>query len=330
MKTGDKPMPRRSFFRSVLALALAACCADGLAQTKPSSIRYVVPYPAGGAADQITRLVVNDAAAILGVPIVVENKGGAAGMIAAETVLQAAPDGATFFVGSNAPIVINQAIYSKMSYDPGKDFIPVAGLGKAPLLLVTRKDLGAKDLKALIALGKQKDDKLTMGSASSGNITHLAGEYATSKMGFRVTHVPFSGSAPAIVSMMGGNIDIMFDALPSCMQQAKAGRIVPLAILDDQRSPQLPDVPTAQELGFPGLAAAAWFGVLARAGTPQSAIDAMNKAINQALLKPELIEKLQRIGARSMPGSQQEFAHFIDAERKQWVPLAKSLGVKAN
>lgn len=323
-------MLRHTFIRAALAAALAVCAAGAQAQAKPSSIRLVVPYPAGGAADQIARLVANDAGAILGTPIVIENKGGAGGMIAAESVLQAAPDGATFFVGSNAPIVINQAIYEKMSYDPAKDFVPVAGMGKAPLLLVTRKDLGTADVKALAELGKREAGKLTMGSASSGNITHLAGEYAASQMGFKVTHVPFKGSAPAITSLMGGNIDIMFDALPSCMAQAESGRILPLAILDDQRFPQLRDVPTAKELGYPGLEAAAWFGVMARAGTPDASIDAMNKAINQALQKQELIDKLRRIGAQPMPGSQQDFARFIDAERKQWVPLAKSLGVRAD
>lgn len=324
-------MQRRYFLRSAAALVLAAgCAAPALAQSKHSSIRFVVPYPAGGAADQITRLVANDTAAILGVPIVIENKGGAAGMIAAETVLQAAPDGATFYVGSNAPMVINQAIYKKMSYDPAKDFIPVAGMGKAPLLLVTRKDLGAADLPALIKMGKEKGGELTMGSASSGNITHLAGEYAVNKMGFEVTHVPFKGSAPAIVSLMGSNIDIMFDALPSCVAQAESGRIVPLAILDKQRFPQLPDVPTTEELGFPGLEAAAWFGVMARTGTPQADIEALNAAVNQALQKPELIERLRGIGAQPMPGDQKVFAAFIDNERNQWMPLAKSLGVQAD
>lgn len=324
-------MQRRYFLRSAAALVLAAsCAAPALAQSKHSSIRFVVPYPAGGAADQITRLVANDTAAVLGVPIVIENKGGAAGMIAAETVLQAAADGATFYVGSNAPMVINQAIYKKMSYDPAKDFIPVAGMGKAPLLLVTRKDLGAADLPALIKMGKEKAGVLTMGSASSGNITHLAGENAVNKMGFEVTHVPFKGSAPAIVSLMGSNIDIMFDALPSCVAQAESGRIVPLAILDKQRFPQLADVPTAEELGFPGLEAAAWFGVMARTGTPQADIEALNAAVNQALQKPELIERLRGIGAQPMPGDQKVFAAFIDNERKQWMPLAKSLGVQAD
>lgn len=323
-------MPRRTFLRNALALALATGSRGVLARAKPTSLRFVVPYPAGGAADQITRLVAHEAAAILGTPIVVENKAGAAGMIAAETVLQAAPDGATFFVGANAPIVINQAIYKKMPYDPVNDFTAVAGMGKTPLLLVVRGNLGVKDLPGLIALGKQRDGKLNMGSASSGNITHLAGEYAAGKMGFAVTHVPFSGSAPAIVSLMGGNIDIMFDALPSCMQQAKGGRIVPLALLDKERFPQLPDVPTAQELGFPGLEAAAWFGLMARAGTPQEEIVAMNHAVNMALQKPELVDKLRRIGAQPMPGTPQAFSRFLDAERRQWLPLAKSLGIQAS
>ncbi|MBO9678063.1 MAG: tripartite tricarboxylate transporter substrate binding protein [Acidovorax sp.] len=324
-------MQRHSFLRGGLALAMAASLAgSALAQGKPATLRFLVPYPAGGAADQITRLVANDASIILGTPIVIENKGGAAGMIAAELALRAEPDGATFYVGANAPMVINQAIYDKMPYDPAKDFVPVAGMGKAPLLLVTRKDLGTPTLPALIALAKKEPGRITMGSASSGNITHLAGEHAASQMGFKVTHVPFAGSAPAITSMMGGNVDIMFDALPSCMQQAKAGRIVPLALMDGQRFPQLPQIPTMEELGYKGLVASAWFGVMARTGTPQPAIDALNKAINEALRKPELIEKLRNIGAQPMPGTQQQFAQFITAERQQWMPLAKALGVKAD
>lgn len=323
-------MRRLSFIRGVIGAALITSSTSILAQSANAPIRFLVPYPAGGAADQITRLVAHEASNILGTPFIIENKGGAAGMIAAETVLRAPADGTTFYVGANAPMVINQAIYDKIPYDPAKDFVPVAGMGKAPLLLVTRKNLGAKDLSELIALGKSNGTPFSMGSASSGNITHLAGEYAASKMGMKVMHVPFAGSAPAITSLMGSNIDIMFDALPSCMQQAKAGRIVPLAILDGQRFPQLADVPTAAELGFKGLEAAAWFGIMARTGTPQTTIDSLNKAVNEALAKPELISKLRNIGAQPMPGSQQQFAQFIDAERKQWMPLAKSLGVRAD
>jgi len=149
-------------------------------------------------------------------------------------------------------------------------------------------------------------------------------------MGFKVTHVPFSGSAPAITSMMGGNIDIMFDALPSSMQQAKAGKIVPLAILDAVRFPQLPDVPTLKELGFANAEASAWFGVVAPAKTPAAVVNELNRAINEALKKPELLEKLRNIGAVPMPGSPEVFAKFIADERARWIPIVKSLGVKAD
>lgn len=314
--------------RSLAALALAAVVAPVLAQKAP--IRFVVPYPAGGAADQITRLVAHETAAILGTAIVIDNKAGAAGMIAGEIVSRAEPDGKTLFVGSNAPLVINQALYAKMPYDPEKSFVPVAGMGKSPLLLVTRQNLGVKDVATLAAMGRKEPGKLTMGSASSGNITHLAGESASSMMGFKVTHVPFAGSAPAITSMMGGNVDIMFDALPSSMQQAKAGRIVPLAILDVTRFPQLPDVPTLKEAGFANAEASAWFGVVAPARTPAAAVNELNKAINEALKKPELVEKLRNIGAVPMPGSPEVFAKFIADERAKWIPLAKSLGVRAD
>ena len=313
---------------AVLVLALAAVVAPAMAQKPP--IKFVVPYPAGGAADQITRLVAHETSLVLGAPIIIDNKAGAAGMIAGEIVSRAEPDGKTFFVGSNAPLVINQALYATMPYDPEKSFVPVAGMGKSPLLLVTRQNLGAKDVASLIAMGKKEPGKLTMGSASSGNITHLAGESASSTMGFKVTHIPFSGSAPAITSMMGGNVDIMFDALPSSMQQAKAGKIVPLAILDSARFPQLPSVPTLKEAGFANAEASAWFGVVAPAKTPAAVVNELNKAINEALKKPELVEKLRNIGAVPMPGSPEVFAKFIADERAKWIPVAKSLGVKAD
>ncbi len=309
---------------------LLALAGFGAQAQQKTPIHFVVPYPAGGAADQITRLVAQDTSVILGTPIVIDNKGGAAGMIAGEAVARSEPDGKTFFVGSNAPLVINAVLYAKMPYDPEKAFLPVAGMGKSPLLLVTRKELKVDTVNELIALGKKEQGKLTMGSASSGNITHLAGEYASSLMGFKVTHVPYTGSAPAIMSMMGNNVDIMFDALPSSMQQAKAGKIRPLAILDNTRFPQLPDVPTLKEAGFPNAEASAWFGVVAPARTSPVVINELNKAINEALKKPELIEKLRNIGAQPMPGSPEVFGKFIASERARWIPLAKSLGVKAD
>lgn len=242
------------------ALTLAALAAAP-ASAQDAPVRFIVPYPPGGAADQIARLVAQEMSKGGGATIIVENKPGAAGMIAADYVARAKPDGKTFFVGSNAPLVVNQALYAKMTYDPSKDFVPVSGMAKSPLLLVVRHDLPARDVKALIALGKQSPGKLTMGSAGTGNITYLAGEYAVSKLGFQVTHVPYQGSAPAIVGLMGSSTDMMFDALPSSMTQAQSGKIRPFAVLDDKRFAGLPDVPTAAELGYPGIDASAWFGL---------------------------------------------------------------------
>jgi tripartite-type tricarboxylate transporter receptor subunit TctC len=317
--------------RAVAAASLFLAFGGFSAQAQQDGpIRFVVPYPAGGAADQISRLVAQDTSLILGRPIIIDNKSGAAGMIAGEAVARAEPDGKTFFVGSNAPLVINSALYAKMPYDPEKAFVPVTGMGKSPLLLVTRKELKVNTVNELIALGKKDPGKLTMGSASSGNITHLAGEYASTLMGFKVTHVPYAGSAPAIMSMMGNNVDIMFDALPSSMQQVKAGKIQALAILDNTRFPQLPNIPTLKEAGYPNAEASAWFGVVAPARTSPAIINEMNKAINEALKKPELLDKLRAIGAQPMPGSPEVFGKFIADERARWIPLAKSLGVKAD
>ncbi|WP_454694860.1 Bug family tripartite tricarboxylate transporter substrate binding protein [Achromobacter aegrifaciens] len=310
------------------ALTLAAvAAAPALAQDGP--VRFIVPYPPGGAADQITRLVAQEMSKDGAAVIIVENKPGAAGMIAADYVARAKPDGKTFFVGSNAPLVVNQALYAKMTYDPAKDFVPVSGLAKSPLLLVVRHDLPARDVKALIALGKQSPGKLTMGSAGTGNITYLAGEYAVSKLGFQVTHVPYQGSAPAIVGLMGSSTDMMFDALPSSMAQAQAGKIRPFAVLDDKRFAGLPDVPTATELGYAGLDASAWFGLVAPAGTQPAVVQSMNRGVNQALQQPELQRKLTQIGAVSMPGDAQVFAAFVQAERDRWLPVARDLGLKA-
>ncbi|KGD88282.1 ABC transporter substrate-binding protein [Achromobacter sp. RTa] len=310
------------------ALALAAIAAAP-ARAQDAPVRFVVPYPPGGAADQITRLVAQELAKDGGAAIIVDNKPGAAGMIAADHVARAKPDGKTFFVGSNAPLVVNQALYAKMTYDPAKDFVPVSGMAKSPLLLVVRQDLPAKDVKALIALGKQSPGKLTMGSAGTGNITYLAGEYAVSKLGFQVTHVPYQGSAPAIVGLMGSSTDMMFDALPSSMAQAQAGKIRPFAVLDDKRFAGLPDVPTAAELGYPGIDASAWFGLVAPAGTPSAVVQRMNQSVNKALAQPELQRKLTSIGAVPMPGDAKVFAAFVQAERDRWLPVARDLGLKA-
>lgn len=299
------------------------------AQQRQEAIRFIVPYAPGGAADQMARIVANDVSHSLGAPVVVENKPGAGGGVAADYVAKSPADGRTFLVGSNGPLVINTALYAKLPYNPEKDFVAVGGFGKSPLLLVTKKDLPVNSLKELIALGKKEEGKLSMGSAGNGNITHLAGIYASGIMGFKPLHVPFQGSAPAITNLMGGNIDFMFDALPSCVQQAKSGRIKPLAIMDKKRTAGLPNVPTLSELGYDNLEASAWFGLVAPAKTSPDVVKKLNKAINDALAKPEVQTRFQEIGAEPMPGTPDDFGNFVKAELKRWVPVVKQSGATA-
>ena len=319
-------------FVRAMAIAVAFLCMPAAthAQGRNQPIRFIVPYPPGGATDQITRLVAHEAANALGTPIVVENKAGGAGMIAAETVARAEPDGRTFLIGSNGPLVINSALFRKLPYDPVKDFVPVAGLGKTPLLLAIRPGLPVKSVAELVALGKKEPGKLTMGSAGNGNISHLAGEYTANALGFKATLVPYGGSAPAIISLVGGNIDLLFDALPSSLQQVRAGKIRALAILDATRFALLPDVPTLRELGFPNTDASAWFGVVAPARTPEPVIARLSKAINVSLRQPALIEKLQAIGAQPLPATPEEFGRLLTEERAKWIPVANTLGLKAD
>jgi tripartite-type tricarboxylate transporter receptor subunit TctC len=316
--------------RRALGAGLTLALAGGALHAQTTPIRFVVPFPPGGAADQVARLVAQEVAAALGNPVVVENRAGAGGMIAAELVARAAPDGRTFFVGSNGPLVFNSALYAKMPYDPEKAFAPVAGLSRSPLLLVTRRDLGAANVADLIAAGRRDAPRLTMASAGVGNITHLAGEYASALMGFKVTHVPFPGSAPAIANLAGGHVDIMFDALPSSVQQAREGLIRPLAILDDQRFPPLPAVPTLRELGYANIEIGAWKVLVAPAQTPRQAVLDMNRTVNEVLRRPEVVQRLQAIGEQPMPGSPEDLGRFVAAERERWIPLVRSLGIKAD
>jgi tripartite-type tricarboxylate transporter receptor subunit TctC len=262
--------------------------------------------------------------------VVIENKAGASGMIGADFVARAKPDGKTFLIGGNGPTVLNQALFSKMPYDPEKSFTPVVGLAKSPLLMFVRKDLGVTNLKDFLELARKKQPPLSMASAGIGNITHITGEYAAALMGFKINHIPFSGSAPAVTAVMGNNVDLMFDPLPSSMQQARNGLMIPLALMDDQRFPPLAQVPTLKESGFANMEISAWFILLAPAQTPRNIVLEMNKAVNLALTRPELIARIQGIGEQPLGNmSPEQAGEFISAERQLWVPLIRQLGIKA-
>jgi tripartite-type tricarboxylate transporter receptor subunit TctC len=316
---------------ATLTLWLAAIVAAGPAAAQDAGsqpVRLVVPFAAGGSADQIARLIGKSLSQRLGVTVVVDNRAGAGGVIAAAEVARSAPDGKTFLIGSNGPLVIHRAVYAKLPYDPD-DLVPVVPLVETPLLLVVRKDLPVNSLSDLKSYaGANAAKPLTMGSAGSGNITHLAGEYLSGLIGFKPAHVPFRGSTPAMVAVLSGHVDIMYDALPTSLQQAQGGGVRALAVTSARRLPELPDTPTMRELGYDVGKVTAWFGMVAPAKTPAALVAQFNAAANAALAEPEVKEKLAVIGFQAIGGSPTEFAGFIRAEVDRWVPLARSLDVK--
>lgn len=307
---------------------LAGSHQPGNAQSS-TQVRIVVPFAAGGAADQSARIMAQAFTERLGVNAVVENKAGAGGTLAATEVARSAPDGKTFFVGSNGPLVINVALFSKLNYDPERDFTPIVGLVESPLLLVVRNGLPVKTVAELVAFAKTRPDKpLTMASASTGNITHLAGEMISQKLGIKVVHVPFRGSAPAVTAVMSGDVDIMYDALPSVVEQARAGSVRPLAIANTKRLPDLPEVPTFDELGLDIGKVTAWFGLVGPAKLPDDIVRRYNETANAALSDPGVQKLIEAAKFSPIGGKPEDFGRFVRAESERWHPVVRSLGLK--
>jgi tripartite-type tricarboxylate transporter receptor subunit TctC len=321
MRTNSKAFTALALWLAAIVVAGPAAAQD----TGSQPVRLVVPFAAGGSADQIARLIGKSLSQRLGVTVVVDNRAGAGGVIAAAEVARSAPDGKTFLIGSNGPLVIHRAVYTKLPYDPDHDFLPVVALVETPLLLVVRKDLPVNSLSDLKSAGANAAKPLTMGSAGSGNITHLAGEYLSGLIGFKPAHVPFRGSTPAMVAVLSGHV---YDALPTSLQQARGGGVRALAVTSASRLPELPDTPTMRELGYDAGKVTAWFGMVAPAKTPAALIAQFNAAANAALAEPEVKQKLAAIGFQAIGGNPAEFAGFIRAEVDRWVPLARSLDVK--
>ena len=289
-------------------------------------IRLVVTVPPGGAADFIARLVGGKLSESLGQPVLVENRGGAGGTIAADTVAKAAPDGYTLLQNSITTHGVGPHLYSKLPYDPVKDFAAVSGLAVLPLVMAVNADLPAKNVQEVIALSKQGN--LNFASSGNGGAPHMAGELFKSVTGAALTHVPYKGSGPAVADLVGGRVQIMFDAAPSLIAHIRSGKLRVLAAASPRRNRLLPDVPTFAELGHPKVAVSLWYGLLAPAGTPKPVIEKLNREIVKALESPDVRERLQAQGAEPMPGKPEAFASFMQEEMAKWAPVVKQAGVK--
>jgi tripartite-type tricarboxylate transporter receptor subunit TctC len=289
-------------------------------------IRLVVTVPPGGAADFIARLVGGKVSESLGQPVVVENRGGAGGTIAADAVAKAAPDGYTLLQNSITTHGVGPHLYSKLPYDPVKDFAAVSGLAVLPLVMAVNAELPFRSIDEVIASSKAKP--LHFASSGNGGAPHMAGELFKSVTGAPITHVPYKGSGPAVADLVGGRVQIMFDAAPSLIAHIRSGKLRVLAAASAQRNRLLPEVPTFAELGHPKIAVSLWYGLLAPAGTPSSAINKLNSEVTKILQSPDVRERLQAQGAEPMPGTPEAFASFMQEEMAKWAPVVKQAGVK--
>ena len=316
-----------------IAIALAfvvSLISTSLAQTWPThSIRLVVNFPPGGAADLLARLIGQSLTENFGQPVVVENKGGANGNIGGEMVARSAPDGYTLLMSSGGMVAINPHLYASMSFDPVKDLVPVASVARVPFYLVVRTENPAKDFKAFVADLKANPGKRNFGSPGIGSSPHLAAEMLKKMSAADAVHVPYRGAAPALNDLLAGQIDFLFDP-GIAIEHVKAGKLRAIAIGSPQRSPQLPDVPTLEELGLAGFDADAIFGVYAPAGTPADIIARLNSEINRALATAALRERITAVGNVPAAMSPNEFGERAREDSKRFGAIIRERGIRAD
>jgi tripartite-type tricarboxylate transporter receptor subunit TctC len=316
---------RTAFFALTFAAATGAH-----AQAFPSKpIRLVVPFPPGGAVDFFARVVQVPLAENLGVPIVIENKAGASGMIGAEFVARAPADGYTLLIGNIASLAINVGVYPKMTYDPVKDFTPIVRTVDVNYVLVVNPVLAAKTVPELIAHARANPGKLAYGSAGSGSLPHLATELMKAQTGIDVVHVPYKGGGPMVTDLLGGSVQVVIGDQANLMPHVATGKLRALAVAGPQRSPNAPELPTMTESGLPGFDATAWQGVVGPAGMPADVVKRLNDAFNKVMLLPDVRAKLIGGGVDPVGGTPEAFGNFIRAEIAKWSKIARDVGARA-
>jgi tripartite-type tricarboxylate transporter receptor subunit TctC len=311
---------------ALLAVPLIAPHASAADAYPTRPIRLVVPVPPGGAADFTARLVGGKLAEVLGQNVVVENRGGAAGVIATELVSKATPDGYTLLLSSSTTHGISPVLYRKLPYDAMKDFTHIGLISSVPAVMAVNQSVPVNSVKEFVALAKAKPGTLHFGSSGSGGPPHLMGELFKSVSGAPIIHVPYKGSGPAVIDLVGGQVQVMFDGLPSLLGQIKAGRLKPLAAVSASRSTVLPELPTMAEAGFPGVEGGLWFGISGPAGVPRAVVDRLGKEIVAVVALPDVKERFAGQGVNASPLGSKEYAAFIRKEMNKWGPVVKASG----
>ncbi len=310
---------------SLTSVTTAQNTTSDAAKFPDKPIRLIITVPPGGASDFVARALSEGFAKELGTPVMVENKAGANGTIASAFVARAPADGYTLLQAGISTHGIGPYFYDKLTYDPFKDLIPVGALAEFPIILAVNAQLPVNSVKDLIALAKTKP--LSFASAGTGSAPHLSGELFKTEANIELVHVPYKGSAPAVVDVASGQVDMMFDGIPALLPHIKSGKLRPIAAVSIKRNSLLPDLPTFTELGYPTMVASVWYGLMAPVGTPTAVVNYINTALNKTLAIPELQKKLEDGGAIVMPGTPAAFGAFMQKDYARWGQVIKKAGI---
>ncbi len=318
--------------RIFLSLVLAACCTgSAIAQNYPSrAVRMLIPFTVGSAADVIARAMEPAMRERLGQPLVIDNRAGAGGNIAAEMTAKSAPDGYTVFMGTIGTQAINYSLYSKLAYHPLNSFSMIARVGDSPNVLVLNPSVPAKSVKDLVALAKAKPGVLNYGSSGAGTSVHLSAELFNSMAGVKTVHVAYKGASEALTALISGQTDIQFASVSSAIPMIKAGRLRALGVTSPARVGAIPDVPTIAESGLPGYAAVAWYGIVGPAGMATPVVNALSKAALDTLALQDVKTRLANSGVDANPGTPEEFRKLIETEIPKWATVVKASGARAD
>ncbi len=326
------------FARRRHALGLAIGCGVGgllllpaalRAQAFPSKpVRIVVPFAPGGGNDVFARQLAGRLGDILGQQVIVDNRPGAGGTVGSDAVAKAPPDGHTLLLGHTGTLAINPALYPKLPYNVQRDFVSVAPLASAPLLLVVRSGGSLSSVRDLLAKAKAEPGRLSYASSGNGTGGHLAGELLEELAGVKLLHVPYKGTAPGLTDLLGGQVDLMFSVIPSALPHVQAGRLRAIGITGARRNPRLPDVPTVAEAGVPGFESTLAYGLVAPAGTPEPVLRLLGSAVAKAVASAELRQSFEAEGAEPLAGGAAEFTALMRSESEKWARVIRKAGIK--
>jgi tripartite-type tricarboxylate transporter receptor subunit TctC len=315
-------------FAFLFSLLVLACSSLGAADYPNRPVSLVVGFTPGGPSDVLARVLGKKLDQILGQPVVIDNRPGAGGNIAAEVVARAAPDGYALLMGNNSILATNAVLYKKVAFDPEKDFEPIALIGSQANILVVNPNVPARSMAELIALAKANPGKLNFASSGHGAAAHLAGELFKSRAGIDIVHVAYKGGAPALQDVIAGHVQMIFATAASVVGHIQSGAVRPLAVTTPRRTSVLPDIPTVAELGIPGFDATTWHGLVVPAGTPRDIVVTLNQTTNAALKSPDVQKSLADLGVDIIGGSSEEFGAYIKSEIPKWTAIVKASGAK--